>query len=162
MKGKIAFAFLSVGVLAFACGPRPHGGDSASAGRSAKSRSAHEAKKENGAPAAPLAASLDVNIAEGVRFEFRVTNTGEKKLEVNFPSGQTHELVVLDTLGREVWRWSAGRMFTQALQNKVLRTSDALAYAGRWRDAPRGRYVAVATLASANYPMEQRTEFIVR
>lgn len=156
MKGRIAFAFLSVGVLVFACGPRPHGSDPSTSARTAKARARDTAN------ARVLAASLDVRVVDGVRFDFRVTNTGEKKLEVNFPSGQTHDLVVLDTLGREVWRWSVGRMFTQALQNRVLRTSDALEYEGRWREAAPGRYVAVATLASMNYPMEQRAEFIVR
>ncbi|HEY4658850.1 MAG TPA: BsuPI-related putative proteinase inhibitor [Gemmatimonadaceae bacterium] len=159
MNGRIAFAFFSVGVLVFACGPRPHGGDSSTSARTARARIRDQDH------ARVLAASLDVkvvNVADGVRFGFRVMNTGEKKLEVNFPSGQTHDLVVLDTLGREVWRWSVGRMFTQALQNRVLRASDALEYEGRWREAAPGRYVAVATLSSANYPMEQRAEFIVR
>ena len=99
---------------------------------------------------------------DGVRFDFRVTNSGGSKVEMNFPSGQTHEVVVLDTLGREVWRWSKGRIFTQMLQNRILRTDDTLAYGERWKDAPRGQYVAVARLASTNYPIEQRTTFVVR
>jgi hypothetical protein len=153
VKGRLGFLFVSVLVLAFACGPRPSGGD-------ATTKTHAQRAPQPGAAA--LAASLDVKVKVGVRFGFRVLNTSDKKLEVNFPSGQTHELVVLDTLGREVWRWSAGRMFTQTLQNKVLRTSDSLEYDALWNDAPRGRYVAVATLESKNYPMEQRTEFVVR
>jgi hypothetical protein len=153
VKGRITFLFASLVVLAFACGPRPRGGDTSVATRA--SRASHPT-------GAALAASLDVRVEDGVNFGFRVLNTGGTKLEVNFPSGRTHDLVVLDTLGREVWRWSAGRLFTQTLQNKVLRTSDALEYEARWSDAPRGRFVAVATLASGNYPVEQRTEFVVR
>ncbi|MFI5310496.1 MAG: BsuPI-related putative proteinase inhibitor [Gemmatimonadales bacterium] len=152
MKGRITFLFVSVLVLAFACGPRPRGSEGL--GTSHSSRALHQG--------AALAASLDVRVNDGVNFGFKVLNTGDQKLEVNFASGQTHELVVLDSLGREVWRWSAGRMFTQTLQNKVLRQSDALEYDASWRGAPSGHYVAVATLASANYPMEQRTEFTVR
>lgn len=97
----------------------------------------------------------------GVEFDFHVTNVGARKLEVNFPSGQTHELVVLDSAGREVWRWSSGRMFTQSLQNRVLHGSDSLSFALRWHHATAGHYVAVATLASDNFPMEQRAEFDV-
>ena len=155
MKGRITFLFVSVLVLAFACGPRPHGGDNKATSRTQRAATALHGNSL-------LAATLDIRVKDGVNFGFRVLNTGDKKLEVNFPSGQTHDLVVLDTLGREVWRWSAGRMFTQTLQNKVLRSSDALEYDAHWRDAPRGHYVAVATLASANFPMEQRTEFVVR
>jgi hypothetical protein len=152
VKGRLGFLFVSVLVLAFACGPRPSGGDA--------STRAHALRAPH--PGASLAASLDVKVQDGVRIGFHVLNTSDKKLEVNFPSGQTHEVVVLDTLGREVWRWSAGRMFTQTLQNRVLRIADSLEYDAVWSDAPRGHYVAVATLASVNYPMEQRTEFVVR
>ena len=101
-------------------------------------------------------------MGKGVEFAFHLTNTAGRKLQVSFPNGQTHELVVLDTVGREVWRWSTGKMFTQSLQNKVMRESDTLSYALRWTDAPAGRYVAVATLASGNFPVEQRVEFVVR
>jgi hypothetical protein len=157
VQGRLGFLFVSVLVLAFACGPRPSGGDATT--RTHAQRAPHPGAA---ALAATLAASLDVKVKDGVSFGFRVLNTSDRKLEVNFPSGQTHELVVLDTLGREIWRWSAGRMFTQTLQNRVLRTSDSLEYDALWSDAPRGRYVAIATLASMNYPMEQRTEFVVR
>ena len=77
-------------------------------------------------------------------------------------NGRTHDWVVFDSLGNEVWRWSDGRLFTQAMQNKVLRTDDSLRYDGSWSDAPPGRYVAVATLSSANFPIERRVEFVVR
>lgn len=152
MNGRIAFLLVSGAVLAFACGPRPRGADGVTA-RTAKPK-AHDT--------AALSSRLAVNVRDGVAFDFTVTNNGAKKVEVNFPSGKTHELVVLDTLGREVWRWSNGRMFTQSLQNKVLRSSDSLAWEERWRNAPAGRYVAVATMASGNFPVTERAEFVVR
>lgn len=99
---------------------------------------------------------------KGVTFAFHVTNTTSKKLELRFRSGQTHEVIVLDSAGREVWRWSNGRLFTQTLQNHVMRQSDSLSYDINWSDAPAGHYTAVATLASANFPVEQRREFTVR
>ncbi len=152
MNGRIAFLLLSAGVLAFACGPRPHGADAVAT---------HGAKTKVHDTVA-LSSQLNIAVDDGVAFDFKVTNSGGKKLEVNFPSGQTHELVVLDTLGREVWRWSRGRMFTQSLQNKVLRSSDTLAWEERWQNAPRGKYVAVATMASGNFPVTRRAEFVVR
>ena len=155
MKGRVAFLLLSVTVLAFACGPRTRGADSAAQARIARARAADH-------DGAAIAAALDVNVNDGVLFDFHITNTTARKLEVSFPSGQTHELVVLDSLGKEVWRWSAGRIFTQTLQNRVLRASDSLNYELRWPGATAGRYVAVATLSSANFPVEQRTEFVVR
>ena len=56
-----------------------------------------------------LAASLDVTVGETVKFAFHVTNSSAKRVELRFPSGQTHDLIVLDPQGREVWRWSSGR-----------------------------------------------------
>ncbi len=150
MNGKLSFLLLSVAVLAFACGPRPRNADTAAA------RTHHRATD------ATLVSALDVNVGDGVDFDFYVTNNGDKKVEVNFPSGRTHDVIVLDSLGNEVWRWSKGRMFTQSLQNKILRSADTLTYAERWTGAPRGRYTAVASLASANFPVEQRIEFTVR
>ena len=155
MKGRITFGLLCAAVLAFACGPRASTGDSAGAIRTSRARSS--------APNGPaLVSRLVVVVKNGVAMDFRVMNAGTKRLEVNFPSGQTHEVVVVDSLGREVFRWSKGRMFTQSLQNKVLHASDTLDYDAVWENAPAGKYTAIATLASENFPMEQRTEFVVR
>ena len=171
VKGKAVFGFITVGVLAYACGPRPHGNDAVSLSTAARVRApgATGALGARGAPSAPgagdaspLASALDVQMKKGVTFAFHVTNTTSKKLELRFRSGQTHEVIVLDSAGREVWRWSNGRLFTQTLQNHVMRQSDSLSYDINWSDAPAGHYTAVATLASANFPVEQRREFTVR
>src|SRR5687768_12774094 len=71
-----------------------------------------------------IAASLDVKAGEDVKFAFHITNGSAKRVELRFPSGQTHDLVVFDAQDREVWRWSDGRMFTQGLQNKMLSAND--------------------------------------
>jgi hypothetical protein len=161
MKGRITFGLLCAAVLAFACGPRASTGDSAGAIRT--SHTSHTSRARSSAPNGPaLVSALDIVVKNGVAMDFRVMNAGTKRLEVNFPSGQTHEVVVVDSLGREVFRWSKGRMFTQSLQNKVLHASDTLDYDAVWRNAPAGKYTAIATLASENFPMEQRAEFVVR
>ncbi len=155
MKGRITFGLLVAAVLAFACGPRPGSGDPVAAVHAPHAKSSAQ-------PGPSLVSSLAVVVKNGVAMDFRVVNAGAKRLEVNFPSGKTHEVVVLDSLGREVWRWSSGRMFTQSLQNKVLHSSDSLEYDAVWQNAPTGKYTAIATLASENFPMEQRMEFVVR
>jgi hypothetical protein len=152
MISKVPLTLLCSAVLAFACGPRARS-------EAITREDASRATRANATD--PLAASLDVQVDGEVRFAFAVVNASKKKLEVSFADGRTHDVVVLDSLGREVWRWSEGRLFTQAMQNRVLRTSDALRYEEEW-DAPApGKYVAVATLASRNYPTEQRVEFTV-
>lgn len=106
-----------------------------------------------------IASSLDVTVGESVQFSLHVTNSSNKRVELRFPSGQTHDVTVLDPQGREVWRWSRGRMFTQSMQNKVLAASDTLTFTERWHPEHSGTYTAVATLMSENYPSEQRVDF---
>ncbi len=154
MRDKFPFTLVCIAVLAFACGPRPRGDGSPE--RSPVKRSATADAR------APLAPSLDVAVNDGVQFNFDITNAGERKLELIFNDGRTHDIVVMDTLGREVWRWSEGRMFTQTVQARVLRASDTMSFAEAWTDAKPGSYVAVASLPSRNYPVEQRVEFVVR
>ncbi len=66
-------------------------------------------------------------------------------------------------MGREVWHWADGRMFTQSLQNKLLASGDTMKIAEQW-DAPamKGRYTAVAKLRSSNFPLEQRVSFVLQ
>lgn len=152
MISKVPLTLFVSAVLAFACGPRARNEATISDDAQRVMRATNDA---------PLVPSLAVNVEKGVTFEFSVVNGTKKKLEVSFNDGRTHELVVLDSLGREVWRWSEGRMFTQSVQNRVLRTSDALTYEEEWEAPAPGRYTAVAMLTSRNYPVEQRTEFTV-
>lgn len=149
MNGRVSFVMLVIAVLAFAC-TRSRTTDSI-----AGSKSSHHKK------GAGVASSLDVHVSDRVQFALRVVNEGDKKVELNFPSGMTHDISVLDETGRQVWRWSDGRLFTAAYQNKVLRSDDTLSFSEAWRSPAPGRYVAVARLVSQNYPMEQRVEFAI-
>jgi hypothetical protein len=106
-----------------------------------------------------ISATLDVKVADGVKFAFHVTNSSNKRVELRFPSGQTHDVVVLDAQGKEVWRWSRGRLFTQAMQNKVLAASDTLTFTETWRPELTGAFTVVASLLSENYPTEQHAAF---
>jgi len=129
-----------------ACGPRSRAAEPAAA------------KRVVGGP--PIASSLDVQLRDAVSFAFHVTNNATKRLELTFPNGLTHDLVILDDAGREVWRWSEGRMFTQTLQNHVLETNETVSYAAVWSPAEHhGAFTAVALLNSENYPIEQRVRF---
>jgi Intracellular proteinase inhibitor len=142
-------AALLMAAVAFACGPR------------ARSAEPERRKVVNGPP---VAAVLEVKVRDGIDFVFRVTNNAASKLELLFPTGQTHDIVVVDSLGREIWKWSEGRMFTQALLNRILESHGSLAWDAslRAKAIPPGRYTAVASLLSENKPLEQRVEFEVR
>ncbi len=109
---------------------------------------------------ATLASSFTVSVRDGVHFALEVRNNSNRMVELRFPSGMTHDFFVLDASGKEVWRWSAGRMFTQSLQNKLIKSHDNAVFADRWTATnAHGKFTAVAILASENHPVEERAEF---
>ncbi len=100
--------------------------------------------------------------AEGgvVRFELKLTNESGRRLELNFPDGYTHDVTVLDAAGREVWRWSRGRLFTQTIRNRMLGAEESFVVVEQWKpDGLRGTFTAVVELRSTNFPVAERAGF---
>jgi hypothetical protein len=99
---------------------------------------------------------------DGIRFALRITNETKKHLELSFPNGQTHEFVVVDSAGREIWRWSASRLFTQGVQNKLLSGGETIQVTEQWPHPTRhGKYTVIATLNSTNFPVQERADFVL-
>ena len=127
-----------------------------------RSRSAAAGTPRRAADGPAIASSLDVRLDDAVTFALHVTNNADRRLEVRFPSGMTHDVVVLDAQEREVWRWSAGRLFTQALRNDVLDARETASYGAEWdSQAHHGTFTAVASLTSDNVPVQQRVRFTI-
>jgi len=113
--------------------------------------------------AGQVASSFAVNVKNGVQFSLDVRNNTSRMVELRFPNGMTHDFVVLDESGREVWRLSNGKMYTQALQNKLIKSRDDAVFSDGWAGRNmHGKFTAVAILASENHPMVQRVEFALR
>ena len=152
---RVHYRLLCAAALALACTPggpnRPAPTDSAAAA----ARQADSSRTEM------LASSLDVNVAGGnVRLVFHVTNRADRVVEITFSSGQRYDFAVLDSAGREVWRWSADRMFTQAVETRQLAPNETLTFDEPWSAGGRtGRFTAVGQLRSTDFPVEQRVEF---
>jgi hypothetical protein len=156
MKTRVIATLIACGLVAFACGPRT---------RTSESTAKTVTVRHKRAPlSAPLVAKLGVDVGDSsdreVKFDLAVTNASAKGVEIDFPTAMTHDFAVLDSTGTEVWRWSTTRMFTSALMTKPLGSDDAHVYEEGWTpENAHGRYTVVATLASSNYPLEQRAEF---
>ena len=151
MQSRFVIALLAAGGITFACGPRPFESEAASA-------SAPIVKPRPGGPS--LATTLELSVSSTVDLRLHVTNGTSKKIELTFPNGQTHDFYIIDASGREVWRWSRGRMFTQSVQNKLIDAGGTVSYADSWTGPlPAGTYTAVAVLLSSSHPTEQRVEF---
>jgi hypothetical protein len=152
-RKQVAFV-LSIGAVAFACAPR--------------NRTATD-NESSTLPVTVVQASDSSGLAltvaqEGARkFEFSLEMRNAGSLtEVRFPTGHTHDFVVLDERDREVWRWSEGRLFTHALQTRQLKRGGALRYNATWDTAAPGRYRVVASLNAEAFPTAVEQEFIVR
>ncbi|MEO6445907.1 MAG: BsuPI-related putative proteinase inhibitor [Gemmatimonadaceae bacterium] len=80
MPSRLVPLLLLAAAFAFACGPRSH--------------STETSARNHAAGGPPVATSFDVNTDGDVTFAFHVTNNADKRMELRFPSGQTHEIVV--------------------------------------------------------------------
>ena len=150
---------LCIAAIALACGPhaRRGDGDAHASVPNAHQLDAHAPVDTSLATSAKVAVS-----ATGVNFALQVTNLAPHTVELNFPNGQTHEFVVVDTLDREIWRSSTGKMFTQSVQNREVGANETLSFRERWN--PRGyhgRYTALAKLRSSNHPVNERVDFVL-
>ncbi|HJQ20681.1 MAG TPA: BsuPI-related putative proteinase inhibitor [Gemmatimonadaceae bacterium] len=169
MSSRILIIALCIGAIALACGPRAH--NEASTPRKTQATVVQAGATTHAIVVAhtqtqkpQITARLAVQAHNAsVRFDLHVINGSKKRVELTFPSGQTYDFVVLDSVGRELWRWGSGRMFTQALRNTLLGGGETLDIEETWRNAPLppGRYVAKAVLASENYPIVEQMEFTV-
>ena len=166
---NLLIPLLCIGAVVFACGPRSH------SEASLVSMSIAEAVRPTPKPQQPRPKRKDASVTKitpnfavqvdgnTLRFTLEVTNVGKKNVEIAFPDGQTHDFAVLDSTGREVYRWGEGRMFTQSLQNRTIDSGETLRISEHGTPSlPQGSYVAVATLRSTNFPMQERVAFELR
>ncbi len=159
MNTRFAIPLLCAAAIAFACGPLAR--SSASARTPAPHKSATSKKK---APVTqPLASSLAVRVGPTVAFELRVANATDKEVELTFPSGQTHDITVVDASGAVVWQWSADRFFTQSLQNRSISPRDTTTFDGEWTPPAgvHGPLTAVATMTDEGRQAEARASFVL-
>ena len=171
MNLRLAASLVFIATLAYACGPRTRPDAAvtfpvAQQGFALASMSASVATRTKTRErivkneSTTLSARFDVAQREnGVQFDFHVVNATGKRVEVTFPSGQAYDFVVVDSVGREVWRWATGRTFTQSVQNKLLGKGEAITIAEKWSPAKSGKYTAIAMLHSTNFPIRERVNF---
>ena len=114
-----------------------------------------------GDPTMEVATSLQVEVASStVRLRLYVTNATGEPLAYTFPSGQRYDFWVETASGREVWRWSDGRSFTQAVVRDTLAPGDTWQPEAEWDAGElRGEFSAVGRLTARDRPVEQRVTF---
>jgi hypothetical protein len=160
MNPRLVISALLFGAVALACGSRSHSESSVAVAVASPEKVVRHAEHATLAPGA-LRSAFNVSAEQHkLRFALHVTNATKKSVELAFPSGQEYDFAVVDSTGKEVYRWASGRMFTQSLQNKVIDGGETMRFEERAeKPLPSGTYVAVATLRSSNFPVQERVEF---
>ena len=120
-----------------------------------------EPGSREGSTEGPLAASLEVNVTDpGVRLTLHVTNTSSRPVEFTFPSSQRYDFVVRRADGEEVWRWSEGMMFTQAISQATLAPGESWDMEAVWEaDDVTGELTATGMLTARDRRPEQTVQF---
>jgi hypothetical protein len=162
MNSRLLISLLCAGAVALACGSIAKHETSSAQVVTTRHSSAPSVARRSETPR--VNGALDVRIEpHALRFALSLKNESKKDVELTFPNGQQYDFAVVDSTGREIYRWGAGRMFTQSVQNRLLDGGDTMRIEESMNATlPRGRYVAVATLRSSNFPISQRSEFTLR
>ena len=155
MDNRLILPLLCAASVAFAAAPFSH-----------DEKPIATAKHRDTEMSAPIVTTFDItrpkDDAEKLRFTLDVRNNTSKMLELRFPDGQTHDFVVKDFTGKEVWRWSKGRMFTSAMRSETLKGKEDTIYEESWSSkGQHGSFTAVAILKSNNFPVETSVQFVL-
>lgn len=87
-------------------------------------------------------------------FQVKVTNPGRSRLSLKFPSDQHFEILLKNSAGKVVWRWSDGEIFDIAENSYDLEPGQSRTYTASASDAPRGSYTLELYLpAEASKPV---------
>jgi hypothetical protein len=106
---------------------------------------------------------------EKVEFEILIKNLGDNPLSFEFPTSQYVEISVADTSGHEVFRFSKGRFFLQALQtikidpHQTYRKVEKWNYQVNGQRVPEGQYTVTATLLPRklnDHPIKNKQELV--
>lgn len=167
MDSRLFIPLLLAGAVALACGSRSHpeavGVATAAPTMTATVKPVVHRRAEPAASTEIKSAFAVSASPNALHFALNVTNPGKKGIELTFPSGQQYDFIVRDSAGREVYRWGKGRMFTQSRQNNVIDGGETKRFEEHASTTlPPGTYVAVATLRSSNYPVQERVAFEMR
>ncbi len=101
---------------------------------------------------------------EPIMLTLRVINDASKPISLSFPTAQRFDLLVQNTQGREVWRWSGGRFFAQMLGTEVLKPSggELLYHAKIDKRFAQGVYTVKAIIPALESQMSATIDVTVR
>ena len=84
------------------------------------------------------------------QFLISLTNRSDQLKKVEFHSSQKYEISVTDQKGEEVFTYSKGKMFSQALETALIKSGENMEWEEVWKHdpLPSGQYKAKVTILS--------------
>lgn len=109
-------------------------------------------------PSDSLSATLTATVDSVVTLTLTVSNPSSVPVEVGFPSGQRYDFVVRSAAtGASVWRWSADKLFAQALGHESIPAKGTITYSQRWTPTARGDFQVEGLLTSLSHRVSAST-----
>jgi hypothetical protein len=97
---------------------------------------------------------------QSVRLTIRLLNNSGQPTTLTFGSSQRYDFWITSG-SREVWRWSAGRMFTQDIGHQELAGQTGASFAESWPATEGGKLVAHARLTAESYDDDMTAQIAV-
>ena len=109
------------------------------------------------------ATALEVEVGrDSIRLGLHVTNPTRDTLYLQFSTAQRYEFIVRSAGGAEVWRWSAGRAFGQAVGHEAIAPGASARYEAWWKPGNLvGTFEAEGRVTATNVELSQRASFAV-
>lgn len=108
---------------------------------------------------------VDPSVAElgqGVALSINVQNNTGREETLTFPSGKLYDFWITDADDEELWRWSEGRFFTQAVENVQVPGGSGESFSETWRADTSGELTVHAELLAQRFTGELTGELEVR
>ena len=80
---------------------------------------------------------LDLNVSiypekQTIKFIITLINNTDEMKKIEFPTSQKYEIVVTNKKGEEVYRYSKGKMFTQAIETALIKSGESMEWEEIW------------------------------
>jgi len=91
-----------------------------------------------------------IPLSKETQFLISLTNRSDQLKKLEFHSGQKYEIIVTNDKGEEVFIYSKGKMFSQALETALLKSGENMEWEETWKhdSLPPGQYKAKVSILS--------------
>ena len=107
---------------------------------------------------------MSYSVGEPIKMTLKIFNYTEEEITFHFNTGQRYDFIIEDEEGSEIWRWSQNMMFTMALGEETLgSTNPEIIYKAEYKDklSP-GYYKITGIFVAQDKPMSGNVIIILK